>query len=200
MPKNENNDESENDGEQFYGISGDPDILEKLLRAIVKANTFGEESETTRVNKAMHALVGKGVSKYAVTSDSDFESLRYMGALQHRDECFRDMHRITHYKNPDPPEAPKVRKPHALAYEAAKNFAPSTYDEDDIIRTANRLREKFNGTYHKGSMNRPKINSSMTYKYMAVEHDDVVDSQEAQSLESICAELAKHGIKTKLNE
>ncbi|WP_072792592.1 hypothetical protein [Cognatishimia maritima] len=191
---------AEAEEETFYGLSCDPDILEKLLLAIIRANTDdkSEESDAIRLNKAMHSLVGKSASKYAVTNDADYKALRYMGELLHRDECNRDMHKIKHYNSPNPPDVPKVRTPHALAFVAAKQFAPHAYDEEDIIRMANRLREKFNGTYYKKSKSRPKINSAMTFKYMAVEHDGAVESVEFQALEKICAVLAKHGVKTKL--
>ncbi|SCZ49518.1 hypothetical protein SAMN04488118_10195 [Epibacterium ulvae] len=122
-------------------------------------------------------------------------ALRHMAREHHRDKGNRFLLYMKHRKDKTPPELPKVRSDLALAKEATdKFFDPSNEQARKSIY--DRLREKFSGVYYRKQGKGHGVNFREYFVYMAVEHDDVAETLEAQSLDIVCKELRENGVKT----
>ena len=93
-----------------------------------------------------------------------------------------------------PIELPKKRTDRTLAKEATDKFfnPPNEQARKSIY---DRLREKFSGTYYTKQGKGHGVNFREFFIYQAVEHDYIAESVEAQSLDLICEELRKNGVK-----
>lgn len=169
--------------------------LEKLLLSIIEAHPFGQDTPETRLSIAVRTLTGENSELATVKQDADLPALRHMASEHHRDKGRRFLHYMKHRKDDTPPALPKVRPDLALAKEATdKFFDPSNEQVRKSIY--DRLRGKFSGDYYRKQGKGHGVNFREYFVYMAVEHDDVAETLEAQSLDIIRKELRENGVKT----
>lgn len=193
------NDSTKQAGDDYDGFSVGTlygrTFLEKVLLAIIDAHPLGQDTSETRLRIAVRALTGEDTKVETVKQDADLPALRHMAIEQHRDKGNRFLLYMKHSKKETQPELPKVRSDLALAKEATdKFFDPS--NEQVRKSTYDRLREKFSGAYYRKQGKGQGVNFREYFKYMAVEHDDVAETLEAQSLDIVCAELRENDVKT----
>lgn len=170
-------------------------FLEKLLLSIIDAHPVGQDTPETRLSVAVRALTGENSKVETVKQDADLCALRHMAIEHHRDKGNRFLLYMKHRKDNTQPELPKVRSDLVLAKEATdKFFDPSNEQARKSIY--DRLREKFSGVYYRKLGKGHGVNFREYFVYMAVEHDDVAETLEAQSLDIICEELRENGVKT----
>jgi hypothetical protein len=169
-------------------------FLEKLLLAIIDAHPVGQDTPETRLNIAMRALTGEDSKAETVAQDVDLPALQFMAQERHRDKGNRFLLYMKQRKENTPTKLPRKRSDLALAKEAADKFfnPPNEQARKSIY---DRLREKFSGTYYRKQGKAHNINFRDYFIYQAVEHDYVAESFEAQSLDLICEELRKNGVK-----
>jgi hypothetical protein len=174
----------------FFGRA----FLEKLLLAIINAHPVGQDTPETRLKIALRALTGENSKAEIVRQDSDLPALQYMAQEHHRDKGNRFLLFMKQRKEEAPFDLPKIRKDLALAKEATDKFfnPPNEQVRKSIY---DRLREKFSGTYYTKHGKGHGVNFRESFVYMAVEHDYVAETVEAQNLDLICAILRKHGVK-----
>lgn len=185
-----------NDGPEGYSHSTmfGRTFLEKLLLEIIDAHPVGHDTPETRLNIAARALTGENSKAETVAQNDDLPALRYMAQEHHRDKGNRFLLYMKHHKENTPPKLPRKRTDLALAKEAADKFFNSPNEQ---VRKSNydRLREKFSGSYYKKQGKGHGVNFREYFIYQAVEHDYVAETLEAQSLDLICEELQKNGVK-----
>lgn len=170
-------------------------FLEKLLLSIIDAHPLGQDTPEIRLKAAVRALTGENSRAETVKQDADLPALRHMATELHRDKGTRFLLYMKHHKDNKPPELAKVRSDLTLAKEAAeKFFNPSNEQARKSIY--DRLREKFSGAYYRKQGKGHDINYREYFGYMAVEHDNVAETLEAQSLGFVCKELRKNRVKT----
>lgn len=188
---------SESDQSQLgpgYGMTA----FEQLLLAIIEANpSDSTETPKQRLNSAMKALVGHRSTPNPMPTDPDELALRFMASEMHKDEARVNMHKFRTRNDPNADPPPKTRSYKVLAEQAAAAFF-EVADEQVRLSIVNRLREKLGGSYYRKQRKRLTVNHERTYKYRSVEHDYVTETLEQQTLERICAELEKIGIKSKV--
>lgn len=170
-------------------------FLEKLLLAIIDAHPLGQDTPETRLSKAVRALTGENSKAEAVKQDADLPALRHMAIEHHRDKGNRFLLYMKHRKKETRPELPKVRSDLALAKEATDKFFDLS-NEQARKSVYDRLREKFSGAYYRKQGKGHGVNFREYFIYQAVEHDDIAETLEAQSLDIVCAELRENGIRT----
>ena len=193
---NENAEQTEDNYEGFAaGTLFGRTFLEKLLLSIIEAHPYGQDTPETRLSVAVRALTGENSKAETVKQDADLPALRHMAREHHRDKGNRFLQYMKHRKADTPPELPKVRPDLALAKEAAdKFFDPSNEQVRKSIY--DRLRGKFSGDYYRKHGKGHGVKFREYFVYMSVEHDDVAETLEAQSLDIIREELSENGIKT----
>lgn len=192
--KNAQETEDEYDGFAVGTLFGRT-FLEKLLLSIIDVHPLGQDTPETRLKVAVRALTGENSKAETVKQDADLPALRHMAIEHHRDKGNRFLLYMKHRKDNTPPELPKVRSDLTLAKEAAdKFFDPSNEQAQKSIY--DRLREKFSGAYYRKQGKGHGVNFREYFVYMAVEHDDVAETLEAQSLDIVCKELRENGVKT----
>ncbi|MGR3610130.1 MAG: hypothetical protein ACU0BN_14960 [Sulfitobacter sp.] len=192
----ENAEQKEGDFDGFaVGTLFGRTFLEKLLLSIIDAHPVGQDTPERRLSVAVRALTGENSKAETVKQDADLRALRHMAIEHHRDKGNRFLLYMKHRKDISPPELPKVRSDLVLAKEATdKFFVPSNEQARKSIY--DRLREKFSGVYYRKQGKGHGVNFREYFLYMAVEHDDVAETLEAQSLDIICEELRENGVKT----
>jgi len=169
--------------------------LEKLLLSIIEAYPFGQDTPETRLKVAVHALTGENSKAETVKQDNDLPALKFMAVERERDKVKRFDLLWKGRKRELRPDLPEVRSDLALAKEAADKFFDPP-NEQARKSTYDRLREKFSGVYYRKRGKGLGINFGEHYKYLAVEHDDIAETLEAQSLDIIRDELRENGVKT----
>lgn len=164
--------------------------IEQLLLAIIRAN--GPDvplTERQRLNRAMKALFGKGVSGNPVPDDRVDQALIWMKRLE------RDLQTESREKSAL-----------SIAEKAAAKFWPN-HDHSIDRSKVNLLREKFTGAYdrkkhaaqvRKGAPKRDPSNVPKTLAYRAFQHDGITENVEKQVLNRIASELQKLGVKVSL--
>lgn len=162
--------------------------------AIINAHPVGQDTPETRLNIALRALTGEASKVETVTQDVDLLALRFMAQERHRDKGNRFLLYMKQLKENTPTKLPRKRSDLALAKEAADKFF-SPPNEQARKSIYDRLREKFSGTYYRKQGKGHNVNYREYFIYQAVEHDYVAESFEAQSLDLICEELRKNGVK-----
>ena len=162
--------------------------------AIIHSHPVGQDTPETRLNIALRALTGEDSKVETVAQDVDLPALRFMAQERHRDEDNRFLLYMKQRKENTPIKLPKKRSDRALATEAVDKFfnPPNEQARKSIY---DRLREKFSGAYYRKQGKGHNINFREYFIYQAVEHDYVAESFEAQSLDLICKELRKNGVK-----
>lgn len=193
---NENAQETKDEYDGFaVGTLFGSTFLEKILLSIIDAHPFGQDTPEARLNVALRALTGENSKAETVKQDADLPALRHMAIEHHRDKGNRFLLYMKHSKKETQPELPKLRSDLALAKEATdKFFDPSNEQARKSIY--DRLREKFSGVYYRKQGKGHGVNFREYFVYQAVEHDDVAETLEAQSLDIVCAELRENGLKT----
>lgn len=177
------------DVDPFSGVAFGMTLLEQLLLAIIAAHPGPAQTDRQRLNGAMKALTGRIASLNPLPSDRDERALLWMktSELRHR----RLGHEISD---------------RALAIEAAYKFFPNFEPEQDMSN-ANRLREKFGGTYDKkrakaaikrGGTPRELPCVPATLAYRVNQHDYVIESLEHKILHRIANELRAAGVAIRL--
>lgn len=193
---NENAEQTEDNYDSFAGSTlFGRTFLEKLLLSIIEAHPVGQDTPETRLSVAVRALTGENSKLETVKQDADLPALRHMASEYHRDKGNRFLLHMKHRKDETPFNLPKVRSDLALAKEAADNFFDPP-NEQARKSTYDRLREKFSGVYYRKRGKGHGVNFREHFVYMAVEHDDVAETLEAQSLDIIRKELRENGVRT----
>lgn len=180
-------DESRDDEmpDPLSGPAFGPTLLEQLLHGIIVAHPGSSKTDRERLNAAMKALVGHKSSGNLFANDPDERALLWMKRRQM--ELRRDK---------------KKASDRSLAIKAATKFIPR-FDAELDMSPADRLREKFSGTYDrkKASARRKQTRSSdvpadmpRTLAYRVAHHDSLAESVEAQILSRIANELRKVGV------
>ena len=117
----------------------------------------------------MKSLVGVRASPHTLPDDRDDRALIWMGGERHADKARQDMYAIDRWRKPNEPmvEPKRPRSDRALAKEAADRFF-DPQNEGARKAIADRLREKFSGTYMRKQGKDGGINFEETYVYRAV--------------------------------
>jgi hypothetical protein len=162
-----------------------PTLLEQLLFSIITAHPGSAKTNRERLNAAMKALTGKASSGNPLADDSDDRALLWMKRKQ------LELRR----SGAEPSDR-------SLAIKAAEKFTPRFNAELDMS-PADRLREKFSGTYDKKKAMAKFRKSGQrtmladvreTLAYRVSHHDYLVESIERQILRRIAAELCAAGV------
>ncbi len=175
-----------------------PTVLEQVLYAIVKAHPTksGKDSERSRVQKALTALLGSQQLRTPFESDRFDKALRHMAKQRHIDEANVSLHQFRTRNESAPNATPLVRSYAELAREAASLFLPSESAEE-MYSNARRLEEMISGRHQKKGGKYSDVDFEGTYRFRAVEHDYVGETLEAEAVTRICNELAEWGVATK---
>lgn len=175
-----------------------PTVLEQVLFAIVKAHPprSGGDSDRSRVNKAMGALLGSQQSQTPFDNNRFDKALRHMAKQRHIDEANVSLHQFKTRKEFSPVAPPAIRSYAELAREAASLYLPSE-NAEQVYSNAKRLEEMMSGRHQKKGGKHTDIDFERTYHFRAVEHDYVGETLEAEAVARICNELAEFGIATK---
>jgi len=180
-------DESRDDEmpDPLLGTAFGPTLLEQLLHGIIIAHPGSSQTDRERLNAAMKALLGRKSNANLFANDPDERALLWMKRRQM--ELRRDKKKVSD---------------RSLAVDAASKFFNDFNAEMDMS-PANRLREKFSGTYDKKKATaRSKLtrnsdgpaDMSRTLAYRVARHDYLAESVEAQILNRIAAELRSAGV------
>lgn len=174
-------DERDNAEPEWYGEAIGPRFLDKLLLAIIDAHSEPSNAPASdaqrrrhRLRAAKEALLGE-TSPEGRPAVSDDEILRWIGCQHYKDLANRNARLLMKM-----PAGKKPRSARKLVDEAAVVFKLTDSDQE-------RIRKKF---------------TSQKDKWLddAKYHDDIPETIEFQSLESIREILGRNGIAMKLRE
>ena len=171
------------------GVAFGATLIEQLLYGIIvahplstKAGTAASKTDEQRLNAAMKALFDRKRSRNPLPGDIDDKALLWMKEDQKRAQR----------------EGKKVSD-RALAIQAAQKFIKGFNAKLDMT-PADRLREKFSGTYDKKQPKGRRIDAPATLSFRVFQHDYVVESLERQILVRIAEELRGAGVAVTLPE
>jgi hypothetical protein len=169
----------------LIGPAFGPTLLEQLLHGIIVVHPGPAKTDRERLNTAMKALLGRKSSDNLFVNDPDERALLWMKRRQL--ELRRNNKKVSD---------------RALAIEAAGKFFAG-FSPELNMSPADRLREKFSGTYDKkaAAARRKRTRDAdmpadmpRTLACRVAHHDFLAESVEAQILNRIANELRKVGV------